>query len=573
MARKLSALGACITIATFVAGCTVGPKYHVPSVQTPPAYKETAPPPTTTAPANASAQPGSATPVAPATNAQANAAPQTPAPQTNVQATPPGNTSPSTATTAQTTPPAPPVVPFRVASPADSTLRGDWWQMFNDPELNTLEEQVNISNQNIAEAMGAYYSARAMVREARSQYWPTATVDPDITRQRVQSTNTSGSKGSVANYSLPVEASWEPDLWGRVRNTVAAQAANAQVSAADLENTRLSMHAELATDYFELRGQDNLQQLLDSTVVAYQQSLDLTNVLYQTGIDNDESVAQAETQLKSAQAEDTNLGILRAQYEHAIAVLVGQPPSTFTIPPLAKQPVPPTVPVSAPSDLLERRPDVAAAERTMAQGNALIGVATAAYYPSITLSGSVGFNSTSFTDWFAWPNRVWSVGTSLAETVFDAGLRKATVQQYRGQYNEDVATYRQTVLTAFQQVEDNLASERILAVEVQQQDDAVASAQRYLGLATDRYRLGIDPYLNVITAETTLLTNQQTAVDLRTSQMTSAVELIEALGGGWNVTQLPSMKAVAQVSMPNAPPPGQSQTGQSQTPPAGQTNQ
>jgi NodT family efflux transporter outer membrane factor (OMF) lipoprotein len=538
MARKLSALGTCIAVATFAAGCTVGPKYHTPSVQTPPAYKEVTPP---APPANTATQPSS-TQTAPANNSPAAAS-------TPAQA------------------PAPPVVPFRVAQPADSTLRGDWWTMFNDPELNTLEEQVNISNQNIAEAMGAYFSARAMVREARSQYFPTVTVDPAISRQRVQSTNTSGSKGSVANYSLPAEASWEPDLWGRVRNTVSAQAANAQVSAADLENTRLSMHSELAVDYFQLRGQDNLKQLLDSTVVAFQQSLDLTNVLYQTGIDNDESVAQAETELKSAQAEDTNLGILRAQYEHAIAVLVGQPPSTFTIPPLAAEPVPPTVPLSAPSDLLERRPDIAAAERSMAQANALIGVATAAYYPNITLTGSAGFSSTAFTDWFAWPNRVWSVGSSLAETVFDAGLLKATVQQYRGTFDEDVAVYRQTVLTAFQQVEDNLASERILAVEVSQQDDAVASAQRYLSIATDRYRLGIDPYLNVITAETTLLTNQQSAVNLRTEQMTSSVELIEALGGGWNVSQLPSQSAVRQVSMPNPP------VAQQQTAPAEQKNQ
>jgi NodT family efflux transporter outer membrane factor (OMF) lipoprotein len=422
--------------------------------------------------------------------------------------------------------------------------------MFNDQQLSALEAQVDVSNQNIAEAMGAYFSARALVREARAQYWPTVTTDPSITRQRVASTNTSNSKGSVVNYSLPGDASWEPDLWGRVRNQVTANAAAAQVSAADLENTRLSMHSELAVDYFELRGQDNLKQLLDSTVAAYQQSLDLTNVLYQTGIDNDESVAQAETQLESAQAEDTNLAILRAQYEHAIAVLVGQPPSAFAIAPQPQQPPPPTVPVAAPSDLLERRPDIAAAERAMAQGNAQIGVATAAFYPNVTLSASGGFNSTSFTDWFAWPNRVWSVGSSLAETIFDAGLRRATVQQYRGIFDEDVATYRQTVLAAFQQVEDDLASERTLALEVQQQDAAVNSAQRYLTIATERYRLGIDPYLNVITAETTLLTNQQTAVNLRTEQMTSSVELIEALGGGWNVTQLPSPAAVAQVSVP-----------------------
>jgi NodT family efflux transporter outer membrane factor (OMF) lipoprotein len=520
MARKLRTLGASITVAMFTAGCVVGPKYHTPSTQVPPSYKETAP-----------------TTAAPSASAPSSAASQSTA-------------APSSATTQA---PAAPVVPFRVAQPNDSALRGDWWQMFNDPELNTLEEQVNISNQNIAEAMAAYYSARALVRESRSQFFPTGTVDPSTTRQRVASTNVSSSKGSVATFSLPGEASWEPDLWGRVRNTVAANAAAAQVSAADLENTRLSMHSELAVDYFELRGQDNLKQLLDSTVVAYQQSLDLTKALYDTGIDSDESVAQAETQLESAQAQNTNLGIQRSQLEHAIAVLVGQPPSTFSIPPQAQQPAPPTVPVSAPSDLLQRRPDIAAAERAMAEANSQIGIATAAYYPSVTLSASAGFNSTSFTDWFDWSNRVWSVGASLAETVFDAGLRKATVQQFRGQFDEDVAIYRETVLGAFQQVEDNLSSERILATEVTQQDSAVTSAQRNLTLATDRYRLGIDPYLNVITAETTLLTNQQTAVNLRVDQMTSAVELIEALGGGWNVSQLPSQKAVAQVSMPATP--------------------
>jgi NodT family efflux transporter outer membrane factor (OMF) lipoprotein len=586
MCRKLSLLGASVTIALFAAGCVVGPKYHTPSVQTPPSYKEATPP----APANTTPQTSA--------NSQSQAAP-TPAPQAgnasqpSASATAPSqagrpNQAPASNATPQannlgtfsqpnsvpqfggTAPAAAPATnpPFRVAEPNDNAIRGKWWEMFNDSQLNGLEDQVDISNQNIAEAMGAYFSARALVREARAQYWPTGTTDPSITRERASSTL--GSKGSLTNYSLPGDATWVPDLWGKVRNTVAANAAAAQISAADLENTRLSMHAELAVDYFELRGEDNLKQLLDSTVVAYQQSLDLTNVLYQTGIDNDESVAQAETQLESAQAEDTNLAILRAQYEHAIAVLVGQPPSTFSIAPQPQQPAPPEVPVAAPSYLLERRPDVAAAERAMAQANAEIGVATAAYYPTVTLSASAGFNSTSFTDWFAWPNRVWSIGTSLAETVFDAGLRKATVQQYRGIFDEDVATYRQTVLAAFQQVEDDLASARTLSTEVRQQDAAVSSAQRYLTIATDRYRLGIDPYLNVITAETTLLTNQQTAVNLRTQQMTSAVDLIEALGGGWNLSQLPSARAVAQVSMPTPPAAPASAT---QPAPAGQSNQ
>ena len=521
--RKLSAgssvLGAAILAAIFAAGCTVGPKYHTPAVQVPPAYKEATPqlPPTNAAPSS-----------------PANASPSNGA---NTL----GQPNASSSSAAAISP------PFRVAQPSDNAIRGDWWQMFNDPELNALEAQVNVSNQNIAQAMGAYFAARALVREARSQFWPVLTTSPSITRQR---SSTAGSKGSVAGFSLPGDATWVPDLWGRVRNTVAANAAAAQVSAADLENTRLTIHAELAVDYFLLRGEDNLKQLLDSTVVAYQQSLDLTNVLYQTGIDSDESVAQAETQLKSAQAQDTNVGILRADDEHAIAVLIGQPASTFAIPPIAKQPSPPEVPVATPSYLLERRPDIAAAERAMAQANAQIGIATSAYYPTVSLTATAGLQSTSIADWFTWSSRVWSVGSSLAETVFDAGLRKATVQQFRGVFDEDVAVYRQTVLTAFQQVEDDLSTERILAEQVQQQDSAVQSAERYLGLATERYRLGIDPYLNVIAAETTLLVNQQTAVNLRTQQMTSAVDLIEALGGGWDKTQLPSQRAVAQVSAP-----------------------
>lgn len=566
MARRLSAglsaLGASIAIAMFASGCTVGPKYHTPTVQTPPSYKEATPP---TLPA-ATPSPSAAAPAAnPAPNAPANSVPGNAAPGNAATSNPQPNTG-----TTNAPPQAAINPPFRVAQPSDNTLRGDWWTMFNDPELDTLEAQVNISNQNIAQAMGAYFASRAVVREARSEYWPVVSTSPSITRQRVQSNNTSGAKGSVADFSLPGDATWVPDLWGKVRNTVASNASAAQVSAADLENTRLSMHAELAVDYFQLRGEDNLKQLLDSTVVAFQQSLDLTNVLYQTGIDNDESVAQAETQLKSAQAQDTNLGILRSQYEHAIAVLVGQPPSTFTIPPLAHQLTPPEVPVATPSFLLERRPDIAAAERAMAQANAQIGIATAAYYPTVTLSASAGLQSTAIADWFTWPSRVWSVGSSLAETVFDAGLRKATVQQFRGVYDEDVAVYRQTVLTAFQQVEDNLSAQRILTEQIQQQDSAVESAERYLSLATDRYRLGIDPYLNVITAETTLLNNQQTAVDLRTQLMTSSVDLIEALGGGWDRSQLPSQRAVAQVSMPATP---ASSTQPAQTAPANQSTQ
>ena len=441
--KAIAALGA---VTFFIAGCTVGPKYHVPTAQAPASYKEL---------------------------------------------------TPETAKD---------VANWKVAQPSDDAIHTKWWESFNDPQLNALEDQVDGANQSIAAATANFFEARAVVLEARSQYFPTVTTDPSISRTRGAgiSVGTGGGGNTISNFSLPFDATWTPDLWGRVRNTVKSDVAAAQVSAADLENTRLTIHSEVAEDYFQLRTQDALKQLLDSTVVAYQESLRLTNVLYQTGIDSDEAVAQAETQLETTQAEDTNIGIARAQFEHAIAVLVGQPPSTFSV---AVEPLkgnPPPIPFGVPSQLLQRRPDIAASERGMAQANAQIGIATAAYYPNLTLTASAGFESTSFVDWFTWPSRVWAVGGSLAETLFDAGLRKATVQQYRAAYDVTVANYRQTVLTAFQQVEDNLASLRILSLEIQQQDTAVASAARNLTLATDRYRLGIDPYLNVITAQTTL---------------------------------------------------------------------
>jgi len=436
---------------------------------------------------------------------------------------------------------------WKTAQPQDDTLRGKWWEMFNEPQLDALEEKVNVSNQNIASAAASFLAARALVKEARSQLFPTVTTNPSITVQRPPSSSGSGSgtgskssTGTFTDYTLPFDATWQPDLFGRIRNTVKAAAYGAQASAADLENTRLTVQAEVANDYFQLRGQDALGQLLDSTVIAFQQSLDLTRALYDTGIDSEEAVAQAETQLEATKAQDAALGIQRAQFEHAIAMLTGQSASTFSIPIEPLKSNPPEIPVGVPSQLLERRPDIAAAERLMAQANAQIGVARAAYFPTVTLSAAAGFESTSFVNWFTWPSRFFSLGPAAAETLFDAGLRRATVMQFRAQYDETVANYRQAVLTAFQQVEDNLASLRILSVEIQHQDAAVQSAQRSLALATDRYKLGIDPYLNVITAQTSLLSNQQTAVNLRIQQMTASAGLIEALGGGWNASQLPS---------------------------------
>ena len=436
---------------------------------------------------------------------------------------------------------------WKKAQPGDDALRGKWWEIFNDPLLNALEEKVNVSNQNIAAAAASFLAARALVKEARSQLFPTVTTSPAITRQRPSSTLSGGAGGgssssvsAFTDYTLPFDATWQPDLFGRIRNTVRSAAYGAQASAADLENTRLIVQADVAADYFQLRGQDALMQLLNATVVAFQQSLDLTTALYETGIDSAEAVAQAETQLEAAQAEDTALGVQRAQFEHAIAMLTGRPASTFSIPMEPLRAGPPAIPFGVPSQLLERRPDISAAERLVAQANAQIGIAKAAYFPTVTLSAAAGFESTSTATWLTWPSRFFSIGPTAAETIFDAGLRKATVEQFRAQYDQTIANYRQAVLTAFQQVEDNLASLRILSVEIQQQDAAVLSAQKTLALATDRYKAGLDPYLNVITAETAVLTNQQTAVNLRIQQMTASVGLIEALGGGWDATELPS---------------------------------
>jgi NodT family efflux transporter outer membrane factor (OMF) lipoprotein len=474
-------------------GCTVGPKYHTPPAPTPAAYKELTP-------ANFSTTDG-----------------------------------------------------WKVAQPNDDIIRGKWWEMFNDPQLNALEDQVNVSNQNIAAAAASFFSARALVKEARSQYFPTVTTNPSISRihqsaslkTTIAGSGSGGGTGSSSNpsfneYTLPFDATWQPDLFGKIRNSVRSQVYGAQASAADLENVRLIVQSEVAVDYFSLRTQDALQQLLDSTVIAYQESLKLTQALYETGIDSDEAVAQAETLLETTQAQATGVGITRAQFEHAIAVLVGKPASEFSIPVEPLKAVPIAIPLGVPSQLLERRPDIAASERLMAQANAQIGIATAAYYPTVTISAVAGLQSSSAATWFTWPSRLWSVGPALAETLFDAGLRHATVQQFVGAYNQTVANYRLAVLTGFQQVEDNLAALRLLSQEIQQQNTAIASAERNLKVATDRYRLGIDPYLNVITAQTLLLSAQETAVSLHNQQITSTVQLVEALGGGWQKSQLPS---------------------------------
>jgi NodT family efflux transporter outer membrane factor (OMF) lipoprotein len=435
---------------------------------------------------------------------------------------------------------------WKPGQPLDDAARGKWWERFNDLRLNELEEKVDISNQNIAAAAANVLAARAMVREARAQYLPTATGGPSITNSRLSVGFGRPLGITYTNYSLPLEASWEPDLWGRIRATAAANSFAAQVTVADLQNVRLSAQAELAVDYYQLRAQDSLKELLDSTVSAYRETLELTRDLSKAGVDNDEAVAQAESQLRATEAQDTNLGVLRAQYEHAIALLAGQPASTFAVPVEALEASPPSIPAGVPSELLERRPDIAAAERAVAQANAQIGIARTAFFPAITLSASAGLQSLSIANWFQWPSRVWSVGPSLAQTIFDGGLRRATVQQFQASYDQTVANYRQTVLTAFQQVEDNLAALKILRQVIEQQDSAVESAGRGLRIADLRFQAGLDPYLNVLTAQTAWLASQQAAVTFRMQEMVASVQLIKALGGGWDASQIPSPKELGR---------------------------
>jgi NodT family efflux transporter outer membrane factor (OMF) lipoprotein len=429
---------------------------------------------------------------------------------------------------------------WKAATPNDSAPHGPWWEVFRDPLLSHLEQQVNVSNQNIAASFASYLAAKALVKEARSQYFPTLTAAPS-TELAQQPTFPGAAPSKYFNYSVPVDASWAPDLWGRVRNAVQQNVASAQVSAADLENTRLTEQADLAITYYELRGQDSMMELFDATVKSYRTSLELTQSLYKTGIDSQESVVQAETNLRTAEAQATGLAIARAQYEHAIAMLIGLPPGDFSIPKKPLEGDPPVIPVDIPSRLLERRPDIAAAERSMAAANAQIGVGIAAYYPALTLTGSAGFGFAGLT---SLPALIWSLGASLSQFIYDGGLRGATVEQYKASYLQAVANYRQTVLTAFEQVEDALATLRISAKELQQQEVAVKASAAYVRIATDRYQTGVDPYLNVQVAQISLLTNEQTAVTLRMQLMTGSVQLVEALGGGWDATKLPGFKEV-----------------------------
>ncbi len=434
---------------------------------------------------------------------------------------------------------------WKTAQPSDQAAKGKWWEVFQDRQLSALEEQVNVSNQTLKAAQAQFEQARAVVRINRSFQYPAVTAGVNATRSHQSSNRPNGQLSRASSYTdllFPVDASYEADVWGRVRRTVEAARANAQATAADLESVSLTLHAELASDYFQLRALDAEEQLLVSTAEAYEKALQLTQNRYAGGIVSQVDVAQAQTQLETTRAQAIDLGVQRAQFEHAIAVLTGQTPSTFSLPAAPLASIPPAVPAGLPSDLLERRPDIAANERRMAAANAQIGIAKAAYYPTITLSATGGFEGNSITNWFNGPGGFIAAGASAVETIFDAGRRHAVTDQAKAAYDQSVANYHQTVLGAFQDVEDNLAALRILEDEAKTEDAAVASAQHSLALSNNRYKGGVATYLEVITAQSIALTDQRVAVEIAGRRMAAAVSLIKALGGGWTSSDLPMVQ-------------------------------
>ncbi|NIF76728.1 efflux transporter outer membrane subunit [Paraburkholderia sp. Cy-641] len=430
---------------------------------------------------------------------------------------------------------------WKPAQPADTLMRGAWWHIYADPSLDALEQRVASENQDVQAAEARFRAARATVAQYRSNFFPVVTAGGGFSRTRTSENVLHKSTAGLTlnDYIVQADASWEPDLWGRISRSVEGAKAAAQASAADVDAALLSMQAELATDYFELRGLDQERRLLDDTIKAYEEALELTQHRYAGGIATDADVAQAQAQLKTTQAQALDLGVQRAQLEHAIAILIGQPPSTFTlsVAPLVAAPV--VAASGVPSDLLERRPDIAAAERHVAAMNAQIGVATAAFFPNLILSVTGGLEATNYSQWLLAPSRLWSLGPTLAGTLLDFGGRAAVKEQARAHYDESVAQYRQTVLDAFGQVEDNLAALRVLEQEAAAQDDAVAAAQRSLAVVSDRYRNGAITYLGVVVAQTTALTNERNAVAIARRRMAASVALVKALGGGWDVSALP----------------------------------
>jgi NodT family efflux transporter outer membrane factor (OMF) lipoprotein len=435
---------------------------------------------------------------------------------------------------------------WKPAQPSDAKLKGDWWTLFNDPQLDTLEAQIDPANQTLKQAEANFRAARAAVRFNRASDAPTIGVGPSVGAVRDSNNqpylNVSGANNGDGNFTLPFDLDYEIDLWGRVRRTVAQSREQAQASAADLETSRLSLHAELAVDYFDLRSADAQVKLLDDTVKAFQSALQLTEDRYNGGASPLSDVTQARTQLQAAQVQDTDVAIQRAMYEHAIAVLIGKPPAVFTLTPepiTVAAPTIPAIPGMLPSQLLERRPDIASYERSMAAANEQIGIAQTAYYPTLSLSAAAGFAGTSAINWFSWPSRFFAVGSTLSETLFDHGRRRATSDIALAQYDGTVAGYRQTTLTAFQQVEDNLNALHNLEIEARQQHDATASAQQSLDLFNTRYEDGVDTYLQVITWQTALLQNERNDIAITQRRFEASVLLVKALGGGWDASQLP----------------------------------
>ncbi|QOY91710.1 efflux transporter outer membrane subunit [Paludibaculum fermentans] len=440
---------------------------------------------------------------------------------------------------------------WKTAQPGDAQLRGKWWELFNDPKLNELEEQVDGANQTLKQAEAAFQGARSVIRARRSEMAPTVTAGASTGAERLSANqpyfNKSAANNGVGSFSLPFDLNYEIDLWGRIRRQITSAAEQAQASAADLETARLSLHAELAMDYFELRSADAQKRLLSDTVKAYAEALQLTQDRFDGGASPLSDVTQARTQLQTAQVAETDVAVDRARYEHAIAVLVGKPPAELNLEPMPltiQQPMLPAIPGVLPSQLLERRPDIAAAERRMASANEQIGIARAAWFPTLSLSAVAGFAGTSALNWFSWPSRMWAVGPAVSQTLFDYGLRRATSEAARAGYEATVASYRQSALTAFQQVEDNLAALRELEKEARQQTAATDSALQSLDIFKVRYEGGVDTYLQVITSQTAALQNQRNEIDILRQRIEAHILLVKALGGGWTSSSLPQLAKV-----------------------------
>ena len=440
----------------------------------------------------------------------------------------------------------PPPGAWKPAVPADALARGQWWLVFGDPALTELEGRLTTGNLQIQAAVQNYTAAAAAVRQARADYYPTLSLGPSISRDRLSlhrpTLTPRLAQLSVSQYNdftLTGQASWQPDFWGRVRRQVEGSRATAQALAADQANVELAVRTELALDYYQLRGLDAQQVLLDNTYSVYKTYLDLTRKRFRGGVATESDVYLAETQLDTTQTQDIDIAVARAQYMHAIATLLGVSASSFTLPPIPQNTNVPTIPAGVPSELLERRPDIAAAERRADSANAQIGVAISAYYPNISLTGGGGFESGEPGTWVQGPSELWSVGASALETVFDAGRRRAITDQARANYRSTVANYRLTVLNGFQEVEDNLAALRVLSNEGGSAANAVTAATRSVQLSTNRYKGGVTTYLEVLTALESQLANERTAEDITTRRFVASVQLISALGGGWNAAKLP----------------------------------